>query len=414
MHTHSLAEMLEALAKAQTAEQQAHQSIEIAKLLADEGDQPQALRYATQALALALPAQKGEAQYQVARMLFIDGELEAVKQAITQALAYFQAENQLAEVGKCYNMFGAFYTNTQEFALALSNFELAIQHNEASNNVTQLGKVLAHLAIFVRLAMPEKNIPLFYQNLLADAPPTRTAFVHYNLGKYYRYLHQNKQALEAFEMALALKQDHNIKYGLAETSYQLASLHDLNGNTEISYHFHLAALGQFLDEEEKKTAQIELILYYLEQSLADIEDESIKQHTLKLLAQATEMGFKSPTEHTDEQQEESTVLPEYKHEESTDLDFASRLKEVAQFEREMSAEELEKQYAQNKDIEIGLMWLKKRLNQYNNAWTGRKAKLKMYEDAKFMLLKDIDDQLAHQDIDSEEHKKLSAIKKELA
>jgi len=413
MQNHTLAELLQALADTETNEQKTTYSLEIAKFLIEERDYPQAQRYASQTLPIALPAQVGEAYYQLARTLFMQGEAAEAQNALKQAIASFETKQQPKEVGKCYNLLGALFTNMQDFGVALQNFETAIEHNEASQNAEQLGKVFAHLSIFVRLAMPIKNVQAFYQNLLVDAPLMRKAYIEHNLGVFYRQENQAEKALNAFQKALAYKQDDNMTYELGETSYQLASLHDLKGAHEISFQFHLAALGQLLEEE--KPAHVEMILYYLSHALTEDLDNDLRTHTLELINQASKKGFEIPKEAT-----KTTIADDdlpTPHEDDAvvegDLNFASRLAEVAEIERNLSVEELAKYYATQQDVEIGVIWLKKLLGQYNNAWFGRKAKLKIYEDAKNQVLQDIATKLTNTELDTEERDMLESIKNEI-
>jgi len=63
---------------------------------------------------------------------------------------------------------------------------------------------------------------------------------------------------------------------------------------------------------------------------------------------------------------------------------------------------------------VGLIWLKKLLSQYNNAWLGRKAKLKVYEDAKVQVLQDIEAKLAGESLSEEEREALTEAKGFLA
>jgi tetratricopeptide (TPR) repeat protein len=412
MHVHSLAEYLEALSTAETQAQKADIATQIAKLLNDEGDYPQAQRYAEDALSVALPTQAGEAHYQRARALFMQDELEATKAEVGKAIASFEQNAQPQEVGKCYNMLGALYTNVHNFAPALENFEQAIEHNETSQNYDQLGRVFAHLAIFVRMAMPAKNIPVFYQNLLADASPARKGYVHQNLGVFYRQEHQDDKALPAFETAFALLKDQPLTFGRSELAYQLASLYDLKGETDKAYHLYLEALALSLEEE--KPERVELILYYFSHALEEVQDAEMLARAQSLIAKAEEMGYKMlPTEGRS-QDIEANLPTDDEVEIPTDVNFTDKLAEVARLEKDLSAEELGKQYTEAQDTEIGLIWLKKLLNQYNNAWFGRKAKLKNYEDAKAQVLQDIATKLANPEIDATQKEILERVKKELA
>lgn len=407
MPVQTLAEYLEALSTAETQAQKAEIATQIAKLLNDEGDYPQAQRYAEDALSVALPTHAGEAHYQRARALFMQEELEATKAEVGKAIASFEQNAQPHEVGKCYNMLGALYTNVHKFAPALENFEQAIEHNETSQNYDQLGRVFAHLAVFVRLAMPAKNIPVFYQNLLAEASPARQGYVHQNLGVFHRQEHEDDKALPTFETAFALLKDQPLTFGRGELAYQLASLYDLKGETNKAYHFYLEALALSLEEE--KPERVELILYYFSHALEEVQDVEMSYRAQTLIAKAEEMGYRiTPTEgHTDSNSPEETEDATLK------VDFADKLAEVALLEKEFSAEQLQKQYTETEDIEIGLILLKKLLNQYNNAWFGRKGKLKNYEDVKAQVLQDIATKLANPEIDATKKEILEKVKKEL-
>jgi tetratricopeptide (TPR) repeat protein len=410
VHEHSLAEYLQALSTAETNEKKAHFATQIAYQLNEEGDYPQAERYAQDALKYALPTQQGEAYYQLARAFFMQENVEGLLPTIEQAKTTFETHNQLESVGKCYNMLGALYTNLHTYDKALENFELSIEHNEKTQNNKELGRVFAHLTIFVRLAMPAKNILIFYQNLLEGATEARKAFIHHNLGVFYRQEQQDAKALPEFQQALSLKQAENITYQLAETSYNLASLHDLRGESELAYHFYLAALGQSL--QESKPERIELILYYLSHAVGDIQDEALQRHTYELMAKAQEKGYGIASEESADQNEE--VVADYRGEVmAQDLNFTDKLAEVAQLEKSFSAEELGKRYAETKDFEIGLIWLRKLLNQYNGAWFNRKAKLQLYADAKATLMQDLSNALASTDLSPEDRNTLEKIQKSL-
>lgn len=412
MHKHTFAEYLQALADTDVSEKIADISTKIALLLNDEGDYPHAQRYAQDAVDAGLPTQKGEASYQLARALFMQGKTDPTIAAIEQAMAFFQANDQQKEVGKCYNMLGAYYTNGQDFQTALDFFEQAIEHNEKTQNYEQLERVFGHLAIFVRLAMPVKNILTFYQNLYEDALPAQKAFIKHNIGIFYRQEQKNEQALEAFQECLSILQDENIKYKLAETSYQIASLQDLKGEAEMAFHFYLAALGQSLEEENPE--RVEMILYYFSHALADVKEEELRNHVLILIKKAEEKGYKIPTETPTEQIEENPDLAYPADEPVKDLNFTSRLAEVAQLEKSLSIPELEKRYQETEDVEIGLIWLRKLFSQYQNAWFGRKAKLKIYEDAKALLLQNIEKALQNPELSDTEKSLLQKVKTEMA
>lgn len=419
MHKHTFAEYLQALADTTVPEKEAHLCTQIARLLNEEGtDYPQAIRYAQEAVRLALPAQKGEASYQLARALFMQSEVARTQEAVREAIVFFEQNAQPQEVGKCYNMLGALHTNLQDFATALDFFEQAIAHNEATKNHEQLGRVFGHLAVFVRMAMPTKNILTFYNNLSEDALPARKAFIQHNMGIFYRQEQKDAQALEAFQNALSLLQDENIKYKLAETSYQIASLQDLKGESEVAFHFYLAALGQSVEEESPE--RIEIILYYLSHALEDLkgEDEDtadLRRHALMLIEKAENLGYKvAQSAETDPEDTENPDLAYPAQEEpAQNLDFTSRLAEVAQLQKSLSVEELAKRYAETKDAEIGLIWLKKLLSQYNQAWFGRKGKLETYQKAKAVFVQDLENQLQGTDLSSEERATLEKIKTEL-
>ena len=76
--------------------------------------------------------------------------------------------------------------------------------------------------------------------------------------------------------------------------------------------------------------------------------------------------------------------------------------EVAQLEKNLSAEELGKRYAETPEPEVGILWVKKLLSQYNHAWLGRKAKLQVYEAAKEKVAQYIQNHLNQTELSKEE------------
>jgi hypothetical protein len=146
--------------------------------------------------------------------------------------------------------------------------------------------------------------------------------------------------------------------------------------------------------------------------VGDIQDEALQRHTYELMAKAQEKGYGIASEESADQNEE--VVADYRGEVmAQDLNFTDKLAEVAQLEKSFSAEELGKRYAETKDFEIGLIWLRKLLNQYNGAWFNRKAKLQLYADAKATLMQDLSNALASTDLSPEDRNTLEKIQKSL-
>jgi tetratricopeptide (TPR) repeat protein len=388
------------------------------------GDWKTAQPYIEQALALQVPTLLGEATYQNARWYFTQAKWEEAEAVLQQAVEIFKTAHQTTEIGKCYNLIAALYTNQKIYPPALENFEQAIDWNVNTANTAQLGKVFYNLRVFLKMAMTPKNIEIFYLNWLEKAKsidfPALLAFLHHNIGAYYQIEQYYDKAENHLEQALEMKLAHQIGYELGDTYYHLGSVHDQHQKYQTAIEYHVLALEHLLAGEAHD--EVGIIVYYLQHSLGDCESPQIRQKGNELIAQAQARNL-LPEISTEDTESITEALPQF-HEDALpiNLSFAESAAQVAERERTMSLTELQAQYQTSKSelpasaekfAESAFYLLLKFRQTAQNAWFSKKKKQAAYEAQKAVVLAELTELQMNGEISTEVQTKIKQILAEI-
>ena len=249
----------------------------------------------------------------------------------TKAIDYHVDTGKLSELGKNYHMIGAVYANQQINKEALQNFEKSFEWNTQTQNYNELGKSFFNLRIFLKHAMSFNNRQIYYQNLLHESEENEqvglVAFIYHNLGLWFLEDSKYEDASKCFEKSILYKNENHISYELGSTYYHAGSCLESLNDSNKAFEYHIFALSKMLNHAQYD--EVGMVVYYLQTSIHDVQDNKLKSDALKLIREAESLGMGVEVGDLSEIEKE---LEENYEEILTNESFSKTIEEVAEIE----------------------------------------------------------------------------------
>ena len=284
-----------------------------------------------QALGFNNDVVNGFIHHQLGNWFFSREEWNDALANYTKAIDYHVDTGKLSELGKNYHMIGAVYANQQINKEALQNFEKSFEWNTQTQNYNELGKSFFNLRIFLKHAMSFNNRQVYYQNLLHESEENEqvglVAFIYHNLGLWFLEDSKYEDACKCFEKSILYKNDNHIIYELGSTYYHAGSCLESLNDSKKAFEYHIFALTKMLNNAEYD--EVGMVVYYLQTSIHDIQDNKLKSDAIKLIREAENLGMGVEVGDLTEIEKE---LEENHEEILTNEIFTKTIEEVAEIE----------------------------------------------------------------------------------
>ncbi len=209
-----------------------------------------------------------------------------------KSIEWYEKTNNLSEIGGTYNNIASFYYEQKNWDKALENFEKSIEKLEKTNNLFEVSKIFENL----KLLLPEiynnynKTIKYYRKQLkkYEKAGIFRLhGFFYTEIALLRREQDKEKKAFSNFKKALESKNKYKIEIGNDRIYFHLASFYDYRNEDEKAFEYYTKALELKLKYAIYKEADIDVTIKWLEQSLDECNNKSLKKQAEDLLKIAT-------------------------------------------------------------------------------------------------------------------------------
>lgn len=349
------------------------------------------------------PELKSEKYFKLGNLFLQIGYLVDAQKAYDKTLSFGIKEDK----GKTLHNLGILQAQEENWKEAVSFIEQAIEADAQIKKEEALDNSFRNLHAMLQNAFSGKTIQEYYQIHLKQVEDSDSKYLlgfwQKNLASWYELNDFPEEALSHFEEALKAQQEQEIKIGLEDIYYHLASLYESTDITKTHQYYKESLNWMF---ENDHFDNFSIVYSYLNHDLEEIQDEKLVTEIQNLFQKAKDQGLQLNWE--EQEQEESF---------SQQLDFDELVEDIHEQEI-LSEENLQEAYLTAKKQETidweefteiseeYLDFLQQETQSFLGGLFGKSKKVKQAE-AKFQeIYEEIIDFINHKCEDEEQKEKV--------